>query len=149
MQRVFDQFSLLLLIAWVGALWAAGWLVAPLIFETVTDKVLAGNLAGVMFTRLAYFGIVAAFLLLIHRLSVFGLQAFKHGYLWIIIAMLLLILAGQFGIQPILAHLKAQAGAVSVMQSVFSDRFAHWHGIASVAYLMECALGLVLVLKAR
>lgn len=149
MQRAFDQFAWMLLIAWVGALWAAGWLVAPLIFNILTDKVLAGNLAGAMFARLAYFGIVAAFILLIHRLSVFGLQAFKHGYFWIIVVMLLLILAGQFGIQPILAHLKAQAGAADVMKSVFADRFAHWHGIASVAYLLECALGVALVLKVK
>jgi hypothetical protein len=149
MQRIFDQFAWLLLIAWIGALWAAGWLVAPLIFGVITDKGLAGNLAGAVFSRLAYFGIVAAFILLIHRLGVFGLQAFRQAYFWIIIAMLLLILAGQFGIQPILAQLKAQAGAVNVMQSVFADRFAHWHGIASIAYLIECLLGVVLVLKAR
>ncbi|MFM9912179.1 MAG: DUF4149 domain-containing protein [Methylophilaceae bacterium] len=149
MQRVFDQFAWILLVAWIGALWATGWLVAPLIFNILTDKVLAGNLAGAMFTRLAYFGIIAAFMLLIHRLSVFGLQAFKQSYFWIIVAMLLLILAGQFGIQPILAHLKAQAGAVNVMQSVFADRFAHWHGIASVAYLIECMLGVALVFKAK
>ena len=126
-----------------------GWLVAPLIFDALADKTLAGNLAGKLFAHLAYFGIVAGFMLLIHRLSVFGLQAFKHSYFWIIVTMLLLILAGQFGIQPILAQLKAQAGAVNVMQSVFADRFAHWHGIASVAYLIECLLGVALVLKAK
>jgi len=149
MQRTLDQFAWMILVAWVGALWAVGWLVAPMIFNIVPDKVLAGNLAGAIFTRLAYFGIVAAFILLINRLSAFGLQAFKHGYFWIVVAMLLLILAGQFGIQPILAHLKAQAGAADVMKSVFAERFAHWHGIASVAYLLECLLGVVLTFKAR
>jgi hypothetical protein len=149
MQRAFDQFAWIVLVAWVGALWAMGWLVAPLIFDAVADKILAGNLAGKMFAHLAYFGILAAFILLIHRLSVFGLQAFKQGYFWIIVAMLLLILAGQFGIQPILTQLKTQAGVVNVMQSVFADRFARWHGIASVAYLMECFLGVALVIKAR
>jgi hypothetical protein len=35
------------------------------------------------------------------------------------------------------------------MQSVFAERFRNWHGVASVAYLAECLLGFVLVLKAR
>lgn len=149
MARVFDQFAILLLTAWVGALWAIGGLAAPVLFHVLADKSQAGMLAGQMFSWLSYFGIVAAFVLLIHRLSVFGLQAFKQGYFWIVVAMLLLILAGQFGIQPILAHLKAQAGAVGVVNSVFADRFAHWHGVASVAYLLECVLGVALVIKAR
>jgi hypothetical protein len=33
------------------------------------------------------------------------------------------------------------------MQSVFSDRFATWHGVASIAYVLQCLLGLVVVLK--
>ena len=36
-----------------------------------------------------------------------------------------------------------------VMHSVFADRFRTWHGVASIAYLIESLLGLVLVLKAR
>jgi hypothetical protein len=148
MQRLFDQFALLLVTAWVGALWATGGLVVQVLFANL-DHAIAGKLAGQMFTLLSYFGIVSAFILMIHRVSRFGVEALKQGYFWIIIAMLALILAGQFGIQPILAHLKSQAGAMDVMQSVFADRFRHWHGIASVAYLIECILGGALVVKAR
>jgi hypothetical protein len=36
-----------------------------------------------------------------------------------------------------------------VMQSVFADRFKTWHGVASIAYLLQCLLGFVVVLKAR
>ena len=149
MSRTFDQIALLLLTAWVGALWAIGGLAAPLIFHTLADKMVAGNLAGQMFEWLSYFGIFTSFFLMIQRLVVYGLQACKQGYYWIVVAMLLLVLAGQFGIKPILAQLKSQAGAVDVMQSVFADRFRNWHGIASVAYLIECFLGVALVLKAR
>jgi hypothetical protein len=145
---LFDQFALLLATAWVGALWATGGLVVQVLFNNL-DHVLAGKLAGQMFTWLSYFGIVAAFLLMIHRVASYGVEALKQGYFWIIIAMLALVLAGQFGIQPILAQLKSQAGAMDVMQSVFADRFKHWHGIASVAYLIECILGAVLIIKSR
>ncbi|HLD09179.1 MAG TPA: DUF4149 domain-containing protein, partial [Methylophilaceae bacterium] len=64
-------------------------------------------------------------------------------------AMLLLALAGHFGVQPILAELKNQAMPADVMQSVFADRFKTWHGVASIAYLIESLLGLALVLRAR
>lgn len=148
MQRWFDQFSLLLLTAWIGALWAIGGLAVQVLFANL-DHAIAGKLAGQMFTGLSYLGIVAAFILMIHRVSNSGMQTIKQAYFWILVAMLVLILAGQFGIQPILAHLKSQAGAVDVMQSVFADRFKAWHGIASIAYLIECILGGVLVLKSR
>ena len=59
--------------------------------------------------------------------------------------MLALTLAGEFGVQPILASLKDQALPASVMESVFRDRFAAWHGVASVLYLIQSVLGMVLV----
>jgi hypothetical protein len=148
MQPLFDQFALLLTTAWVGALWATAGLAVQVLFANL-DHAIAGNLAGQMFTWLSYFGIVAAFILMIHRVFNFGVQAFKQAYFWILVVMLALILAGQFGIQPILAQLKSQAGAVDVIQSVFADRFKYWHGIASIAYLVECILGGALILKAK
>jgi hypothetical protein len=63
--------------------------------------------------------------------------------------MLLLVIAGHFGIQPILAQLKIDAMPGDVMQSVFSDRFKTWHGVASIAYVVQSLLGFVLVLRAR
>ncbi len=35
------------------------------------------------------------------------------------------------------------------MQTVFADRFKTWHGVASMAYVLECLLAVVMVLKAR
>ena len=61
--------------------------------------------------------------------------------------MLLLVLAGRFGIQPILAQLKADAFPADVMQSVFANRFKAWHGVASIAYVVQCLLGFVVVVK--
>ncbi len=149
MNRSLDHAALLLVTAWVGALWAIGGLAAPVLFQAIPDKMQAGALAGQMFTWLAYFGIASALLLLLIRLARFGLLALRQGYFWIVVAMLLLVLAGQLGIQPILVKLKMMALPADVMQSVFADRFRHWHGIASVAYLVECLLGAALVLKAR
>lgn len=149
MNRLLDNFAYLMAVAWVGTLWAIGGLTAPVLFHTVPDKMQAGAIAGQMFTWLAYFGMGSALVLLVVRLANYGVQALRQGYFWIVVLMLLLVLAGQLGIQPILAKLKAMAFPADVMQSMFADRFRHWHGVASIAYLIECLLGIGLVLKAR
>ncbi len=87
--------------------------------------------------------------MLVYRLVQFGTPALKHVFFWAVFVMLLLVLAGYFGIQPILESLKTQALPVDVMQSIFADRFKNWHGVASLAYLLECLLAVVMVLKAR
>jgi hypothetical protein len=78
----------------------------------------------------------------------FGGQAFKQGFFWLVLLMLLLTLAGHFGIAPIIAQLKADALPADVMHSVFADRFATWHGVASIAYAIQSLLGLLLVIRA-
>jgi hypothetical protein len=149
MQRLMDNLALILVAAWVGGLWAIGYLAAPVLFYTLADKQLAGLLAGKMFAWVAYLGMFSAFYLLVHRLARCGTPALKQGFFWAVVVMLLLTLAGQFGIQPVLAQLKAQALPSDVMQSVFADRFRTWHGVASIGYLVESLLGIALVLRAR
>lgn len=142
-----DKLALIVITAWVGALWAIGYLVAPTLFVTLADKQMAGMLAGKLFTLMAYVGMVCAVYLLIHRVTSFGGAALRQPFFWAVLLMFLLTLAGRFGIQPIIAGLKAQAMPADVMQSVFADRFRTWHGVASIAYLAQSLLGLVLVLK--
>lgn len=144
-----DKLALVVLTLWVGALWTIGYIVAPALFHQLQDRQLAGNLAGELFKLVAYVGFASAFYLLLQRLLRFGGQAFKQGFFWIVILMLLLTLAGHFGIQPLMAALKAQAMPADVMNSVFASRFKTWHGISSVAYLIQSLLGLVLIFKVR
>lgn len=142
------RLSLIIITLWVGALWTTG-ISAYVLFDTLQDKQMAGMLAGKLFNVVTYIGLGSAFYLLIQRLLQYGTAALKQAFFWAVLVMLLLVLAGHFGIQPILEGLKAQALPSDVMQSVFADRFRNWHGVASVAYLVECLLALVLVLKAR
>ena len=143
-----SRLNLIVITLWVGALWATG-LSAYVLFDSLQDKQLAGSLAGKLFTIVSYIGMVSGFYLLIQRLLDYGTIALKQSFFWAVFAMLLLVLAGHFGIQPILAQLKADAMPTDVMHSIFAERFGKWHGVASVAYLVECLLGFVLVLKAR
>ena len=142
------RLNLIVVTLWVGVLWMTG-LTAYVLFDTLQDKQLAGSLAGKLFTVVSYIGMASAFYLLVQRLLDYGTGALKQSFFWAVFVMLLLILAGHFGIQPILAQLKADAMPADVMHSIFAERFGKWHGIASVAYLVECLLGFVLVLKVR
>ena len=143
-----SRLNLIVITLWVGALWATG-LSAYVLFDALQDKQLAGSLAGQLFTVVSYIGMASGFYLLIQRLLDYGTGALKQSFFWAVFVMLLLVLASHFGIQPILAQLKADAMPSDVMHSIFAGRFGKWHGIASVAYLVECLLGFVLVLKAR
>lgn len=149
MNRFADKLAFFSITLWVGALWAIGYLAAPVLFSALADKTMAGMLAGKMFTLVAYIGMACGFFLLLQRLASFGSIALKQGFFWATLAMLLLTIAGHFGIQPILEGLKEQALPKSVMESMFRDRFARWHGISSIVYLLQSALGLVLVLAPR
>ncbi|PIV88550.1 MAG: DUF4149 domain-containing protein [Hydrogenophilales bacterium CG17_big_fil_post_rev_8_21_14_2_50_63_12] len=147
MKRFPDLLAAWAITLWVGGLWAVGYLVAPALFYNLDDHMLAGILAGKMFSRIAWVGLVCGSWLLLFRLNRFGGAVLKQGFFWIVLTMLLLTVAQQFGIQPIMQQIKDQAMPKDVMESLFRDRFATWHGISSVVYLIESLLGLALVAK--
>lgn len=131
---------------WFGGLCAIGYLAAPVLFNELPDKSLAGNLAGAMFSVVAYAGLTCGGYLLLYLLFCRGWRAIKSGVFWIVLVMLVLTIAGHFGIQPILAQIKSDALPRQVMESALRDRFAAWHGISSGLYLLQSLLGLWLVL---
>jgi hypothetical protein len=147
MKRFPDLLTAWAVAFWVGGLWAVGYLAAPMLFYNLEDRMLAGMMAGKMFSAMAWVGMVCAAWLLLFRLSRFGGTALKQAFFWIVVLMLLLTLAGHFGIQPVLMRLKEAALPKDVMESLFRDRFATWHGISSAVYLVQSLLGLALVAK--
>lgn len=146
MKSLADALQSVAVTLWAGSLWAVGYIVAPVLFSRLPDRVLAGMLAGKLFTLVAYVGFGCAVYLLAFRLARLGTGAFKQGFFWVVLLMLALILVGEFGVQPILENLKAQALPKEVMASVFRDRFDTWHGVASGLYVIESVLGIALVL---
>ena len=149
MVKFADRIALLVTTAWVGGLWGIGYLAVPVLFQTLPDRMLAGLLAGKMFTLIAYLGIACACYLLAYQLNSSGKAAFEQTVFRVVVVMLLLVMVGQFGIQPIMADLKAQALPADVMHSAFADHFKMLHGISSTLYLLQSLLGGVLVLKIR
>ena len=63
--------------------------------------------------------------------------------------MLILIMINYFGINPFLQALKIEALSKEVMESLFSERYRTWHGVADMAYLFECFLRIMLILRVR
>lgn len=145
MRRFWDGLAGVSLVLWIGGLWAIGYLAAPVLFTSLGDKQLAGLLAGKLFELMAWIGMAAATYLLIYRIARDGAATLKTLFFWVVALMLTLTLAGHFGIQPIMQGLKNAAMPQAVMQSVFADRFARWHGISSILYLIQSVLGLLLV----
>lgn len=147
MKSFADALQSIAVTLWVGGMWAIGFVVAPLLFARVPERVLAGLIAGKLFTLAAYIGIVCALILLLFRVARFGAAVLKQGTFWVVLLMLALILIGEFGVQPVLESLKAQALPKEVMASILRDRFDTWHGVASGLYVIESLLGLVLVVR--
>lgn len=146
MRGLADALAALALTLWVGGLWAIGYLAAPALFANLpNDRALAGTLAGKLFGLIAWTGFACGGYLMIHAAATRRWQVLRSTAFWIVAVMLGLTAAGHFGIQPILAQLKGLAGAREVMESAVRDRFAAWHGVSSVLYLVQSLLGAFLV----
>jgi hypothetical protein len=73
----------------------------------------------------------------------------RRTLLWLAAAMLACTMIGYFGIQPLMAALKAAAGPDGVMEGSTRARFGMLHAVASVIYLVQSLLAVGLVLKQR
>ncbi|MBK8892241.1 MAG: DUF4149 domain-containing protein [Dechloromonas sp.] len=149
MRRLSEALYLIVITLWAGGIWAIGYIAAPILFSSMGDRQLAGMVAGKLFALVGWIGLGSATYLLVFLVTRWGGQVFKRAVFWLVLLMALLAAASQFGIQPLMAQLKADALPREVMESVLRDRFAVWHGISSILYLMQSGLGLWLVVWAN
>lgn len=145
MRRLADALYLVTIALWVGGLWAIGYIAAPMLFSSLGERQLAGMVAGKLFALMGWISLGCAAYLIVFTLIRSGTRFFKSAIFWLVLFMGLLAAASQFGIQPLMAQLKADALPREVMASVLRDRFAAWHGISSILYLVQSLLGLWLV----
>ena len=147
MKYIAHHIASLAITAWVGGLWAIGYIAVFILFRAQPDKQLAGMLSGQMLVVVSYIGVVCGTYLLLYRLAISGKAAVREWMFWLVVAMLAITLLLQFGIYPLLADIKLQAQSPDVMQSALAPRFKMWHGISSILYLVESLLGAALVIK--
>jgi len=147
-RRLSEALYLTVITLWVGGMWAIGYVAAPVLFTSLGDRQLAGAVAGRLFALIGWIGLASAAYLTIFMIVRRGVQVFRSAVFWLVLLMAVLVAASQFGIQPLMAQLKAAALPREVMESVMRDRFAAWHGISSILYLVQSLLGLWLVIWA-
>ena len=145
MRKLSEALYLVVLTLWVGGLWAIGYLVAPVLFASLGDRQLAGVVAGKLFALIGWIGLGGAAYLLGFLLVRWRMAVFTRAVFWLVVVMALLAAVSLFGVQPLMAQLKADALPRDVMESVLRDRFVTWHGVSSILYLLQSLLGLWLV----
>lgn len=136
------------LTAWVGGIWTVGYLVVPTLFASLEDRRLAGQLAGRLFEVAGWAGLVLGALVLAGLLVRHRRASVRRLAPWLALMMLILTAVGLFGIQPLMAHMKAAALPLDVMASPWRERFIAWHGVASLLYLVQSVCGLGLLVRA-
>lgn len=138
---------LLIATLWVGSLWTVGYLVAPALFASLSDRALAGT----MFRIEAWLSVICAIamIVLIRSATAGEDRARRKHLLWIATGMLACTLIGYFGLQPFMTALREAAGPGGVMDSELKSQFGILHGVSSAFYLGQSVLGVALVLKLR
>ncbi len=108
--QIAERLFLFISSLWVGSLITVGYLVAPTLFATLTDRQVAGMVAGAIFHVEAYVSLVlcVALLVLANLLVSRGLQAYR-AIRWILLAMLVCAALGSFVLMPWMENLREDA----------------------------------------
>ena len=143
------RLRIVLVTFWVGSLWTVGYVVAPVLFATLSDRTLAGTLAGAVFRTQAWISLACGAMLL--ALVWTDKENLSRSLLIkLVIGMLACTLIGYFGLQPAMAELRAIAAeSGGIMDDAMRSRFGWLHGAASAIYLLQSLIAVGLVLKSR
>jgi hypothetical protein len=139
------KVRLLVAALWAGSLWAVGYLVAPTLFATLSDRTLAGSIAGSMFhaEAMVSLGCGVAMGVLLWLATPDWTPKRRRTALLLIVAMVMCTVASHFGLQPMMAELRA----TGLVDDAVKSRFGLLHGISSVIYLVQSLLAAWLVWK--
>lgn len=138
MQQISER---ILLTIWVGGMWIVGPVVTPTLFKILDDRVLAGTVAGQLFTTMSFIGLFCGGMLLLSHGWSLGRQVLKSWRAWLLITMLAVIIIGEFVLSPEIVSIR-DAG----MPAEDKARFDMLHRTASTLYMMSSLAGLALVI---
>jgi hypothetical protein len=137
-----DALERVVLTAWVGGMWAIGYVAAPVLFKVLDDRRLAGELAGHMFKIIAIAGLICGAVLVMLAIARAGARWLRSWRGGVLLLMMVLVAVGLFVVQPMIQEVKAQGLEEG---SDARRRFGMLHGVSSLLYLATSVGGLVLV----
>jgi hypothetical protein len=129
-KRLQNAFRVLLVLM-IGSLWSSGLIVAPTLFHLLTDRTLAGQLAGRIFSIETYLAVATA---------VFGLLLLGRAGLIPVYAAAALLALNEWGLRPYMALARLNGASLGLS-------FGAWHGVSALLYGIACAATLWLVWK--
>jgi hypothetical protein len=138
MQQISER---ILLTLWVGGMWVVGPVVTPTLFKMLDDRILAGTVAGQLFTIMSYIGLFCGGMLLLSHAWTLGKPVIKSWRAWLILVMLIMIVIGEFVLTPEIIAIR-DAG----MPAADKMRFDLLHRSASTLYMISSLAGLALVI---
>jgi len=131
------QLESVLLVLWIGGIWTVGYIVAPVLFTTLTDRSLAALVAGRLFNLMGVIGMSCGVLLL----SILIANGYRRSWqFWVLVMMLVITAVGYFYLSPAIDTMRQSGEAAHASQA-----FKQLHGTASILYLCTSLGGLALV----
>lgn len=138
---------------WAGSLWTTGYLVAPTLFATLADRIMAGTIAGQVFRSEAWLSMACGVILLLLLWASPADEA-EHGIMRkvrssrsktaiIIALMLLCTVVSYFGLQPVMSALRSGGLADEAAR----NEFGVLHAISSGIFLVQSLLAGWLVVR--
>jgi len=120
-----------LITLWAGSLWSLLW-VAAVLFQFLSDKHLAGAIAGRLFSIETYLGLAVAAL----ALMLPGRGRFRLGFLAVA-----LLVVNEWLLTSAMRLARAHGGVAGGVS------FGAWHGISAGLYVLACLCVVVMIYK--
>jgi Domain of unknown function (DUF4149) len=118
-----------LTVLWAGSLWSLLWVAAAL-FQFLSDKHLAGLIAGRLFSIETYLGLAVAALALVLP----GRRRFRLGFVAVA-----LLAVNEWLLTPAMRLAREHGGVVAGLS------FGAWHGISAGLYVLACLCVVVMI----
>jgi len=144
LSAILQAVERVLLTLWVGGLWMTGLVVAPVLFRNY-ERMLAGDIAGRLFGAVSLLGMACGALLLAFAAARARQRVWRDWRVVMLVVMLAITIIGELGLAARMRELKELMILPPVAPAVLSE-FGRLHGIASLLFLANSALGLVLVI---
>lgn len=128
----------LVLTVWLGMIWSVGYLVAPVLFETLDDRALAGLVAGHLFTAVAWVSLVAGPIMALLILATGERSRRRNLKLICVVLVMASMVSVHWVFTPMMELARLPDGTPG-------ESFLMIHGASSLVYLLGSLLGLVLL----